>query len=36
MDHRWVAVFIDRERPPPTARLNRLMGGPTRSTGGDR
>jgi len=36
MDHRRVAIFIVNDRPPPTARVNRLIGGPALSTGGDR
>ena len=37
MDHRRVAIVIDGDRPPPPARVNRLIGGSTRSTsGGDR
>jgi hypothetical protein len=37
MDHRRVAIFIEDDRPPPTARVNRLIGDSTRSTsGGDR
>ena len=37
MDHRRVAILIEDDRPPPTARVNRLIGGSTRSTsGGDR
>jgi hypothetical protein len=37
MDHRRVAIFIDDDRTPPTARVDRLIGDSTRSTsGGDR
>jgi len=37
MDHRRVAIFIEDDRPPPPARVNRLKGDSTRSTsGGDR
>ena len=36
MDHRRVAIFIANDRPPPTTPVNRLTGGSTRSTGGDR
>lgn len=36
MDHRWVALLIDGDRPPPPARVNRLIVGSTRtSSGGD-
>jgi hypothetical protein len=37
MDDRLVAVFIEGDRPPPTTRVDRLIGGSTRSTSdGDR
>ena len=36
MDRRQVAIFIEGDRPPPTARVNRLTGGSTRTTSGDR
>jgi hypothetical protein len=39
MDHRWVAIFIERDRPPPplSAGVNRLIGSsPPTTSGGDR
>jgi len=36
MDHRRVAIFVEEAGPPPTAPVNRLIGGSTRSSGGDR
>ena len=36
MDHRRVAIFIDGDRAATSPRVNRLMGGPALSTGGDR
>jgi hypothetical protein len=37
MDHRSVVIFMGDDRPQPSARANRLMGGSTRNTsGGDR
>lgn len=29
MDQRWVAIFLEGDRPPRTAPVNRLTGGPT-------
>jgi len=36
MDYRPVAIFMGDDRPPATTPVNRLMGGSTRSTSGDR